>query len=437
MNPTRRSILRWGGIALVSSPVAGILTLSISGPSLLEKQREAARREGIPLTPDDLRPSPPIPDSENAGPLIKELTKRYNALPETEQKAWDKTYDTFAKATDNSAARAAFRDSLTRYADLIQLAESAAECPHCDLAYDWNQGLNLELTEFAIVRRFGRLLAARSWLATDASSAWEDVARCARLGNLMGQTPCLIAALVSVALHAIADRAYIATLKRFGPSPQAHSTLAAFGPPPKPTIYFRGEVVSCTMTLEQMRSGKFKLSDGDYDPFNSNGSVWKSLSFVAPVAVPYWEKQLLVFWRAAFAKAREAEHTGDYEGLGKWFDITMKMWEQDKINIPQNLLVLILAPVFSQATNKTNLQTLTQQRLRESALALSEEKTKTGSFPDSPTLSADPFSPTKPLRYRKEGTGCILYSIGQDHTDDGGVAKREKNSEKLDLVVRL
>ena len=41
------------------------------------------------------------------------------------------------------------------------------------------------------------------------------------------------------------------------------------------------------------------------------------------LAVPYWEKQLLVFWRAAFAKAREAEHTGDYEGLGKWFDISI------------------------------------------------------------------------------------------------------------------
>jgi hypothetical protein len=305
------------------------------------------------------------------------------------------------------------------------------------MAYDWNQGMNLQFPEFAVVRRFGRLLAARSWLATDASSAWADVARCARLGNLMGQTPCLIAALVSVALHAIADRAYIATLKRFGPSPQARTALAAFGPPPKPTVYFRGEVVACTMTLEQLRAGKLKDMAEDEGGALIGGAVWKNLSFVAPVAVPFWEKQLLLFWREAFAKARDAERTGDYEGLGKWFDITMKVWEQDKINIPQNLLVLILAPVFSQATNKTNLQTLTQQRLRESALALSEEKTKTGSFPDSPTLPADPFFPTKPLCYRKEGNGCVLYSVGQDHTDDGGVEKRERNSGKLDLVVRL
>lgn len=438
MNPTRRAILKWSGIALASSPVVGILTLSIAGPGLLEGQRSAARREGIPLTPEDLRPNPPIPDAQNAGPLLKELARRYQALPEKESHDWDATYDLFGKNLDDPKARVAFQESLVRYADLVHLAEAATECPLCDLAYDWNQGLNLQFPEFAIVRRFGRLFTARASLATDSSRAWADVARCAKLGNLMGQTPCLIAALVSVALHAIADKSYIATLQRFGPSPQAHETLAAFGPPPKPTVYFQGEVVSCTMTLEQLRVGKLKDMADEEGGALIGGTVWKNLSLVAPVAVPFWEKQLLLFWREAFAKARDAEHTGDYEGLGAWFDATMKVWERDKINLPQNLLVLILAPVFSQASNKTHLHTQAQRHLRESALALLEEKAKTGTFPNSPTLPTDPFSSDKqPLRYRKDGAGCILYSIGQDHTDDGGVEKRARNSEKLDLVVRL
>ncbi|WP_395088953.1 hypothetical protein [Armatimonas sp.] len=434
MNPTRRAILRWSGITLVSSPVVGILTLSISGPGLLEKQREAARREGIPLLPEDLRPNPPIPDAQNAGPLLKELTRRYQTLPEKESHDWDATYDLFGKNLDDPKARVAFQESLVRYADLIQLAEDATARPHCDFAYDWNLGMNLQFPEFAIVRRFGRLFTARAALATDASSAWADVARCAKLGNLMGQTPCVIAALVSVALHAIADKSYITTLKRFGPSTHAREILAAFGPPPKPTIYFQGEVVACAMTLEQMRSRKFKVEE-EVGGAMMKGSAWEGLSFVAPVAVPFWEKQLLLFWRGAFAKAREVERTGDYESLGTWFAATMKVWERDKLNLPQNLLVLILAPVFSQASNKTQIHTQAQRHLRESALALLEEKAKTGTFPDSPTLPTDPFSPDKqPLRYRKDGAGCILYSIGQDHTDDGGV---RKNSEKLDMVVRL
>ena len=443
MNPTRRSFLKWSGIALASSPVVGLLTLSISGPSLLEKQREAARREGIPLTPEDLRPKPPIPDSQNAGPLLKELTKRYNALPEAEQSAWDKTYDTFAKTIDDPVARAAFQESLVRHADLMTLAERITTLPYCDLAYDWSLGPKLEFPELAITRRFGRLLAARAWLARDASSAWADISRCAKLGNLIGQTPCIIAVLVSVAVHAIADKGYIAMLKRFGPSPLARETLTDFGQPPPPERYFGGEVVMGLMAMQLLREGKLRRSEEEQKAAEAyqcgSMSLFEYFSSTAqvamPIATPIWEKQMLVFWRQAFPKIREAQQTGNYATLGPWLEEQGKRWEEDRINLPQNIMVALLFPVYAQATTKTHVYTLTQRRLRESALALSEEKTKTGSFPDSPTLPADPFSPTKPLCYRKEGKSCVLYSVGQDHTDDGGQETWKNN--KLDIVVRL
>ncbi|WP_309719298.1 hypothetical protein [Armatimonas sp.] len=437
MNPTRRSILRWGGLALATSPLMGLLMLSISGPSLLEKQREAARREGIPLTSDDLRPNPPIPDSENAGPLLKELTERYNMLPKRERSLWEKaTGDLLTKPSDANAM-VAFDEGLTRYADLIVLLEQAAELPHCDLAYDWNQGPLLLFPEFAIVRNFARVLMLRARTARDAKAAWADIARTAKLGNLIGETPCSIAALVYVATHSIADRGYIETLKRFGPSVQAHDTLVAFGSPPEPEHYFGGELVLNTMAMKLLHDGKLNNAD-DNNENDFMGSSWRSFSFVAPVAAPIWEKQILIFWRQAFPKIREVQRTGCYEELGKWLNQMGKSWELDRINVPQNLMVLILFPMFSSAPIRTHLHTAALRRLRESALALSEEKAKMGSFPDSPTLPADPFSKTgEPLRYKKEGAGCVLYSVGQDHTDDGGVEKREKNSEKLDLVVRL
>jgi hypothetical protein len=434
MNPTRRSILKWSGLALASSPVVGLLTLSISGPSLLERQRAAARREGIPLTPEDLRPNPPIPDSQNAGPLLKELTKRYRTLPEKERIAWEKLSGDLLKAPEDEALRATFLDSEQRYATLIHLAQDASALPHCDMAYDWSQGPDLLFPEFAVLRQFARILTAKAYLASDATHAWTSIAQAAQLGNRIGETPCLIAALVSVAIHAIADKGYIATLKRFGPSQQAHATLAAFGAPPDPELYFGGEVILSTVAMKQMRQGRVQNFSDESETPDTN----RTLALVAPVATPYWEKQLLLFWRGAFVQARKCKQTGDYEALGKWFDATVGEWQKDKLNIPQNLMVLILTPVFSEAAVKTHLHTAALRHLRETALALLEEKAKTGSFPDSPTLPADPFAPDKqPLRYRKDGTGCLLYSIGQDHTDDGGVAKREKNSEKLDLVVRL
>ena len=320
---------------------------------------------------------------------------------------------------------------------MIRLAEDAAKLPHCDMAYNWSLGPNLLFPEFAILRQFARIFRVRALLATDAIVAWDDIARTAKLGNLIGETPCLIAALVAVAIQAIADKGYIETLKRFGPSAKAHETLTAFAPPPTPSHYLKGEVIMATATMELLREGKLKNINGDEEGVD-NPSVWQNLSVVAPIATAFWEKQLLVFWRGAFAQVRLAERTGNYEELSKWFDATVHTWERDRLNTPQNLMVLILTPVFSQATNKTHLQTAALRQLRETALALSEEKAKTGSFPDSPTLPTDPFSPDKqPLRYKKDGDGCVLYSVGQDHTDDGGVEMREKNSEKLDLVVRL
>ena len=99
-------------------------------------------------------------------------------------------------------------------------------------------------------------------------------------------------------------------------------------------------------------------------------------------------------------------------------------------------MVTILAPDVSQAMNKTHVATTALRRLRESALALMEEKAKAGSLLDSPTLPTDPFSPDKqPLRYKKDGAGCVLYSIGQDHTDDGGQVKWKDQHQ--DMVVWL
>ncbi len=438
MNPTRRAILKWSGIALASSPVVGILTLSISGPGLLEQQRAAARREGIPLTPEDLRPNPPIPDAQNAGPLLKELTRRYGAIPEPEKRAYDKLYEAFSKSPDDPTARAALQKSLVQYADLMQLVERASALPHCDMAYDWNLGPNLLFPEFAVLRHFARMLSTRAWLATDASSAWRDIACVAKLGNLISETPCLIAALVGVAIHAIADRAYVATLKRFGPSVQAHETLFAFGPPPSPEHYFGGEVVMNTITMKLIRREGLQIINDVGSDAESLDVNWKPDKLLTPLAAPFWERQMIMLWRQAFPQIREAQRTGRYAELGRWFDVTLKQVEQDKMNLPQNLMVAVLFPVLSQATNKTHLQTATLRHLRETALALLEAKAKTGTFPTSPSLPSDPFSPTgQPLRYRKDGDGCVLYSIGQDHTDDGGVEKRTSSSEKLDLVVRL
>lgn len=67
-------------------------------------------------------------------------------------------------------------------------------------------------------------------------------------------------------------------------------------------------------------------------------------------------------------------------------------------------------------------------RLVECRLALSAHRSEHGDLPESldalvphslPELPEDPFAP-RPLTYRREGAGYLLYSLGPDGDDDGG-----------------
>jgi len=73
-----------------------------------------------------------------------------------------------------------------------------------------------------------------------------------------------------------------------------------------------------------------------------------------------------------------------------------------------------------------------QTRITRAGLALLGYRATHGSFP--PTLDAisldglsDPFV-EGPLRYRAEGEGFILYSVGEDQKDDGGTPRSERRN---------
>src|SRR5438034_222891 len=51
----------------------------------LPAELDAAKREGLPLTAADLRPKPPVPDSQNAAPLYVRIDLRLRGLPKREQ----------------------------------------------------------------------------------------------------------------------------------------------------------------------------------------------------------------------------------------------------------------------------------------------------------------------------------------------------------------
>ena len=59
-------------------------------------------------------------------------------------------------------------------------------------------------------------------------------------------------------------------------------------------------------------------------------------------------------------------------------------------------------------------------------------------FGDDPArLPLDPFSGDAPMRYIVDETGCTIYSIGEDETDDGGAITAVDGKRPTDIGFRL
>lgn len=94
-----------------------------------------------------------------------------------------------------------------------------------------------------------------------------------------------------------------------------------------------------------------------------------------------------------------------------------------------DMLTAILMPVFSQSvTTITRLDA--HHACTLAYIDILAYKARTGSLPNSvkdlPEIHTDPFN-SQPLRYRKEGKGFRIYSVGQDGIDQKGRSSSELN----------
>lgn len=87
-----------------------------------------------------------------------------------------------------------------------------------------------------------------------------------------------------------------------------------------------------------------------------------------------------------------------------------------------------ILPVFLKSFDR-DAQNLARRRLARTALAIEQCRATQGQLPDSvaelvpkylPQLPPDPFD-GKALRYRKQVTGYVVYSVGPDRVDGGGL----------------
>jgi hypothetical protein len=410
-----------GGIGVVQCGIN-------SAGSGLEAELAKAKAQGYPVEVADYYRKVPL--NESAAPLYKKLMALEASDPELNKSLRAAGVSSDTASEEEKKAQAA---AWPKIGSAISLIERAADKPHAGFNRNWEaEGFDVMFPELAEMKGYAKVLAnqaLRQSKSGDTKGALTSIDRARRMGEQANEDRVLIGMLVDIALQAIAIRALsevveqhqtdLATLK------MARQELGRFKLPSfKDTM--KGEFVFGRAGLHLIHG------PADFDISSNSGADQAMEALIKNKAVMRaFETRYVKTYRefldslpddpAAWQQATEASRNFE------------KKVEDDKSIF--NYLNRILFPVFNQASNAVGTLEV-RKNLVDIEIGLYEAKLKTGRFPKNllqfGDKAKDPFSGDL-LVYKVDPTGFLIYSIGQDGTDDGG-ALRSKNG-RLDLGV--
>ncbi len=404
----------------------------------LPSELSAARMEGLPLVPNDLRPARHPLLSQNAAPLYQQVLTAWYSLPKAQREEIGEL-DTLLKSRNPTDQLKAHSIVESRRRELA-LTEAAVQLPGCDFNRQYEQGPALVFPEYPSLRDMARLLAARAILEGrkgDLKKAFQTITAGAKMGRHIGLEPTLIARLVSVAVYAMMDRAFqdvvFSNLHRAELIPLAESA-ARFPPHPDSAHAFSSEVAMVRITLQMIQRDPNGF--GMILPNDLNGLIASVDPRRRAMMTAAWEARSIQYWRRWYAGFRQHPHD-----LIAQYHIAKGLADEaeSKAKEPTYELTAILMPFFHAAILKMA-GVIEQERLRETLVDLVRYEQVHNQWPPSvaqlPTRPGPDIFTGKPPIYRKTRNGFILYSVGDDFKDNGGNARAENQSAPFDIVIQ-
>jgi hypothetical protein len=430
------------GIILLLGGIAGVGKFAFS--NRFNAELAALKAKGEPTTLVELL-GDPIPNDRNA------------AGPYLEIRAWieGRTYEPDLKIIDDFPARGSYvspdtwssaEQALSRTQPLRQLLDDALARPECRFEINMNDPLATLCPHLSAIRRMSR------WLRVDATvnakngrieQAADDVCAQVAIAQSVKDEPGVIHHLYRMALLAIAAKT-VPSVADYGAfnEDQARRVFDAFGSfdfAQSCRQGWRGERV-IFLHYSDPQNLQYLLASASY---SAVGNTSPRQSLGRPLAALY-TRTAMKGDLAAFM--RIAAEQMDGAGLN-YKDAKAK----GLLGIPSSI------PTYAGLT-KTLLPTMMDASLKRYAveadvsqtrvlLALQAYKVRFGRYPATMQelktklgwkLPVDPFS-GKDLIYKRQAKGFILYSVGPDMKDDGGlspIAKVESLDDKGDIVLR-
>lgn len=326
--------------------------------------------------------------------------------------------------------REKLRNYLGEYTDLLQALHSASELAPGAFSLDYSKGFTMELPHLARLRQGVRLLLAEAVVAAldgDADLAFEALMACVSVQQPLRGENLIISQLVRAACNGIAVGGFISTL---GAADYTDAQLAAlqqaFLREHDPDAFTDALITERVFALEAFE-----------DPASALTEVGVGRSWMDEV-IPGSYTALIQTANALgwFAGDREeylqnisdmieASRLPYLESRPFFSEIESRMNNQSLLPSLNSMLLGGLSRVpESMAANDARLNigntAAAIERYRLAAGALPAQLSDLASAHVNATLT-DPFD-GQTLRYRREGDGYVLYSIGPNSVDDGGIS---------------
>ena len=417
-------------------------------------------------TPDDKALVPilsrALTAQNSSDPRVAEAAKEYTRITDDPRLPVPDYMMADAKAflADKEIALRLVREALDiapAEGSYLQLTPRPVKFPTAYYRVDWN-GYDTLLPHLTRLRAISRMLAVSAWVAAEegrTADAMRDVRAGYAMGDSLGREPGVISLLVSMACQSIAQSAFtrVAARNEIGSSDLEALQRDLEGQAENLTTHFayEGELATVCDLVDEIGRGEkdigylLELVENTHGEMEAQAGYSKMVKKVC-AAMPalytrgYMKANEEFAIRYMLALINQADNSTPEEmaqSLGKEHPLDRELqgsW-------------LVLARGVLPALGRVTVQT-ESNRVRLSAAAAGcaamRYKNDKGEWPE--TLEAlvpdymakvpvDPFT-AKPLIYAKKDGGVVIYSVGENRKDDGGIGPGLGPKQPQDDVVR-
>ena len=415
--------------------------LNIYASVLLNRELAAIREKGEPLKFIELAP-PPVSEAENAAPLYR---KAYAArqLAGTEER---EIFDALNPKAQKAPSKMRIRELLKRNQKALSLAREAAARPFCRFDSTWTGNeipAAILFPQYAEMRSLARLLCVQALQeARDGNSAaaLDNLRAVYRMGDHVNSDAILISFLVARAIDMIGDN-ILAQVLELQPqqTAQAQAFEASLPHTDWSAVFRRAYLAERSVGISGFEVfGAVPLSAFDWDHLPE---------------LPQWTaKSVAILW-SPFSKLDEVYFLRLWtKRLNELQPISMPLKPHPSAADPLDQspfyanITRMLTPVFIRTVEIRDAAEVARCQ-RQNVLAISAYRAAhNGAYPVTLQQAAtawkapllpDPYN-GKPFGYRSDGQTFILYSVGPNGADDGGLNQaRERNTYRQKPVPTM